>query len=186
MITERQKNKLAEMSRVHTQKFERNGREISGKIMPMGENDAVLTSVGGGVGRNGNPYITLIFERESSYIQQLKTKVEWTPQYHFVFDYNGAQEVCIAFGHELKPKPEDMSFTVYFRHVYKRFKTFIGKDIQIVIGYIKEAKKDDYGDVVKRISYIEDSAAVEYVRSRIVAFNTTADWEVLYNMFFNE
>ena len=189
MIEEQQVGELAVMSRLRSQKYyDSKGRQQVGKLMPMGLNVVKLASVYHAIAKNGNVYISVIFTKPKSNVVQLKTKIDWTPQQEFIFDYDKAREVCNVFSHELNPCPYDMDLNTYMMHVARRIKTFIGREVEILIAYEKEAKIDEYGEAVKRIAYRDDSDLVEYYTASVVRYFKVGegreDWHLLYNMFY--
>lgn len=179
---------LAQMSILRTGTFTNsNGNKSKGKLWLLGANECKLSECTINQSKNGNSYITARFIRRPQYVYGLKTKVSFAPLQEFVFDYVRASEICNAFGHELKPKPDDMEFNVYMSHVKSRFRTFIGQGVQIVVSHTKEAKKDSYGFTEKRISYDEDSADVSFYRIkaefRRIDKKVIVDWDKITTCF---
>jgi len=174
-------NRMAELV---TQKYYNdNNTLIAGKLLPIGVNKVLIKSVGGGLSVNNNPYITVTFLRDREYIKGYKTKITFTPQVHYFFNYEEMRSFCEAVAHELKPKPDDMDQKEYMRHVYKRFKTFIGRSIDITISHKFELSKDSYGDVKQKILYYDVMRDIVYRRAEIVSFDDKPDWDMLYNTF---
>jgi len=187
-LNEQQKNELAVMSRLRPQGYiNSKGNRVNAKLMPLGINKVTLASVNIGVAVNKNVYVSVIFTKPKSNVIQLKTIVTWCPQQEFIFDYEPARELCEAFGHDLKPCPEDMDKNTYMTHVGARIRTFIGRETEILIGYKKEPKLNDYGETIRRIIYIEDSGILEYYTANVIKYINEGkeNWMEVYNMFYN-
>lgn len=183
------KSDLSAMGRLCSQSYiNSTGTKVVAKMMPLGINRVKLASVGYGTARNGNIYISMIFTRPKSFVSCVTTKVTWSPQQEFIFDEEKASMVCNIFDYNLKPKPDDMDLNDYMIPVAARINTFIGKEIEILIGYEKVLKKDSYGQVMRSIVYREDSEAIGYYHARALAYfkvgEGVADWNMLHSMFF--
>ena len=182
-------NKMAEL---YTQKYYNSkGNLVSGKLMLIGLNRVKLVAVSGGTSVNNNVYISCVFTRKPEHVIGYKTKISFTPHIEYFFNYDRIKEFCEAMGHDLKPKPEDMSNKDYMRHLYRRIRTFIGREVFILVGHKFDHIRDEYGDKKKKVLYYDMSIDMIIRRVEVISFHREKDivsadeWNVLYNMFKN-
>ena len=181
--------KLVEMSLLRSMKYINNkGTKVSGKLFLLGENIAKLGGIVLKKAVNGKYYIVLTFTRKSADIVGLKTKVTFAPHLDFVFDYERANEICTAFGHELKPKPDDMEMNEYMTHVARRLRTFVGREVKVLVSYTKEPRKTPYGFVKQRVSGFNETCDITDFRQKMAFYGVGEDvetkWHVIQHEFF--
>ena len=182
--------KLVEMSLLRSTKYiNSKGTKVSGKLFLLGENIAKLSGISLKKTVNDKYYIVLTFTRKAANILGLKTKVTFAPHLDFVFDHERASDICTAFGHELKPKPEDMEMNIYMTHVARRFRTFMGRDVNVLVSYTKEPRKTPYGFVKQRVSGFNETCDITDFRQKMAFYSVDSqvqpDWTTIENMFYN-
>lgn len=185
-LTHKQDQILAQMAVTRTQKY-RNSKDnlVSGKLMLFGENVVKLVRCEILTSKVNTTYLSLIFTCKPRKVHTLKTKLTFTPYQEFCFTEESVKDICKAFGHDLRDKPDDMDLNVYLRHVGARIGTFVGQEIKVVIGHEKVLKIDEYGFTVRSIIYKEDSRDLAYYRVKML-FNQICDWNMLHNILIGD
>lgn len=177
-LSEENYQKLHIMSQLITTKYENSkGTKVSGKLFLLGENELMLTKCVLRQAVNKNYYIVLTFTCKPRNVYWLKGDVVFAPHHEFVFDYERAKVICNAFGHDLKPQPDDMELNAYMTAVARRIRTFVGRVVQTTVYYEKELRTDDYGEKAQRIIYYDKSEDIKDFRVRL-SFNKP-DWKFI-------
>jgi hypothetical protein len=180
-----QHSELIEMSKLHSQKYiNSRGTKVTGKFFLLGENEAELIDVKMREAVNGNYYIIVSFSRKSCNVIGLKSNITFATEQVFVFDYEAAKELCNAYGHELKAKPDDMKLNAYMTAVARRIRTFIGKVVKVHVSYVKELRRDNFGIVEQRAIGVQRiETDVEDCRQKF-SFSKI-DWLKIRNDFYS-
>ena len=166
----------------------KNGTQTKAKLFFLGENVCTLAEVYFRFDKNNKMYLGCVFVKSPEFVHGLKTKLSFIRHTEYIFNEEKVIELCAAFGHELKPKPDTMPFNDYIGHVYRRVKTFIGKELKVAIRYEKERKTDDFGDSVMRQVYYDRQDEVWFWRMKIDMFygineQKEVDWLKISSIF---
>jgi hypothetical protein len=187
-LEENDYQRLVLLSNLRTTKYTNsNGTKVSGKLFLLGVNIAKLASCTLNAAKNGNYFLTVEITRKAAPIVGLMSKVTFAPHLDFVFNYERVNELCKAFGHELKPCPDSMQWNVYLSHVKRRVDTFVGKELKVSVMYVKQYRKDDYGFVEQRNVYYDLKRDIEDYRQEMtfhcIDEDVTIDWDVVEHRF---
>lgn len=156
----------------------------------LGENVIKLIDSSLYADKNGKYYITAKFSRKPASILGLKSKVTFATHIEYIFDYDRTHEICNAFGHELKTKPEDMEFNEYMTHLWRRVKSFKGKEVKVIVGYTKELRRDKYGIIAQRVVGFNETSDISDYRQELDFYTLDSkvkpDWYVIQHKFYSQ
>jgi len=166
-----QEQLLSTMSNIVTQTYYKNGKKYTAKMILLGENIVKLESCVYNISKIGSAFLMLSFTRKPTDIIGYKTKILFAPHTEVIFNYERAKELCKAFEWDLKEKPSEMPFNDYFKHVYRRVNTFIGRELKVSVSYYKELRKDEYGFNAQEIVYYDLTKDIIDWRAKVVFYN---------------
>lgn len=122
------------------------GNKTIKRVFLNGVNIAKLESVRLLQSRIGTYYIEATFSRNPEKINGVREV--FADLIENVF-FDKLTELCAAFGHELKPRPDNYPLLSYLSAVCKRLNTFKGREIKIAVRAYSDVVKDEYGKVGK-------------------------------------
>jgi hypothetical protein len=123
---------------------------------------------------NGKPYIAVRFVRKPQEV--LGRRIYFSPHEEYFCTYDDLRRLCVACGHELKPRPEGYQVLDYFKAVSRRMKTFTA-ELNVVMGVVRKIKRDEYGKPVINFTYGYNLEVYDY---RILNYTGEVNWKEIY------
>lgn len=159
------------------------GDVVSGKLWLLGYNTCQLSNVELRTAKTGVHYIIVELKRKPVHVYGLKTKVSFVPYVDILFTKN-LKNFLGGLGHYLKPKPSDMEENVYIRHVKNRLDILIGTEMDVVVTYSREPRKDKYGYQLERnVFYYETEKVFDWRMNVFYNTKKDLDWRKISSIF---